>query len=81
MVSLRLKTLRSISTKQNGASGPKNPNVGWALDGIPEMAVQTRHQVLGRAADEGLVIAGSHLTAPGLGRVNRAGEAYEYQPL
>lgn len=59
----------------------KNPNVGWALDGIPEMAVQTRHQVLGRAADEGLVIAGSHLTAPGLGRVNRAGEAYEYQPL
>ncbi|PRY20417.1 glyoxylase-like metal-dependent hydrolase (beta-lactamase superfamily II) [Aliiruegeria haliotis] len=59
----------------------KNPNVGWALDGIPEVAIQTRHQVLGRAADKGLVIAGSHLTAPGLGRVKRAGDAYEFQPL
>lgn len=59
----------------------KNPNVGWALDGMPDIAIQTRHEVLGRAADEGLVIAGAHLTAPGMGRVQRLRDAYEFQPL
>lgn len=58
-----------------------NPDVGWALDGIPDMAIATRHAILARAADEGLVIAGSHLTAPGLGRVIRSDKAYKFQPL
>ncbi|AHD08857.1 MBL fold metallo-hydrolase [Phaeobacter gallaeciensis] len=58
-----------------------NPDVGWALDGIPDMAIATRHAILSRAADEGLVIAGSHLTAPGLGRVVRTDKAYKFQPL
>ncbi|WP_282095303.1 MBL fold metallo-hydrolase [Epibacterium ulvae] len=59
----------------------QNPDVGWALDGIPDAAIATRRTILGRAADEGLVIAGSHLTAPGLGRVTRSGDAFEFKAL
>lgn len=58
-----------------------NPDVGWALDGIPDLAKATRRDVLGRAADEGMVIAGAHLTKPGLGRVRRTGDAFEFLPF
>ena len=58
-----------------------HPSVGWALDADPAAAEATRRRLLDMAATDGLIIAGNHVSAPGLGRVERAGDAYRFLPL
>jgi glyoxylase-like metal-dependent hydrolase (beta-lactamase superfamily II) len=53
---------------------------GWrfAFDTDPAQAAETRRRVFDRAAADGVRVFGTHLPFPGLGRVRRAGEAFEF---
>jgi len=55
---------------------------GWrfAFDADPALAVETRRKLFDRAAAERLRLFGSHLPFPALGRVRKAGPAYEFVP-
>lgn len=59
----------------------EHPEVGWVLDADPAAAEVTRRKVLDMAATEGLIVAGNHVTAPGLGRVMREGDAFRFVAL
>jgi glyoxylase-like metal-dependent hydrolase (beta-lactamase superfamily II) len=52
----------------------EHPDWTMAFDEDPDANVRTRRELLGRAADEGLVVAASHL--PQAGHVERAGSAF-----
>jgi glyoxylase-like metal-dependent hydrolase (beta-lactamase superfamily II) len=56
----------------------EHPDWTFAFDAIPDLAVQTRRQLFGRAADERLQIFSNHFPFPGLGYVVRAGEAFRF---
>ena len=53
---------------------------GWrfAFDADPGLAVETRRKLFDRAAAEKLRLFGAHMPFPGLGRVKKAGNAYEF---
>ena len=56
------------------------PDYPFALEVDGEQTRRTRRRVLERAAEERLLLAGSHLPFPGLGHVARAGDAYAWVP-
>ncbi len=56
------------------------PDWTIAYDTDPALTAETRRKMLDRAASDNLLLTGSHLDFPGLGRVLRQGEAYAYQP-
>lgn len=55
----------------------------WAciFDASKSHAETTRRAVLAQAADEGLMVAGMHLAAPGFAHVRRAGDAFAIDPI
>lgn len=55
-----------------------NPSVGWALDSDPIAAEATRRRLLDMAVTDGLIVAANHVTAPGIGRIERAGDAFNF---
>ena len=55
------------------------PDWTIAFDTDPVLTATTRHKMLDRAASEGLLLTGSHIDFPGLGRVLRQSEGYRYQ--
>jgi glyoxylase-like metal-dependent hydrolase (beta-lactamase superfamily II) len=57
----------------------EHPDWTMAFDADPHVVVDTRRRLLGRAADDGLTVMGSHLTGPA--RVRRAGDAFRLLPL
>lgn len=54
------------------------PDWSFVFDADPAAARATRRAILGRAADEDLLIAGAHLPFPGFMRVARDGTGYVY---
>lgn len=56
------------------------PDVAIQFDTTPEKAVMERNQEFARAADKGYLIGSAHLSFPGLGHLNKAGEGYEFVP-
>ena len=58
-----------------------NPNHGWALDIDGEMAVKSRKSALDMIATDGLVMGAAHITKPGLGRVEHAGDGFRFVAL
>ena len=48
-------------------------------DLAPRQAVASRHQLTAWAADQNLLVHAYHLPFPGLGRIKRRGEAFEWQ--
>ena len=58
----------------------ENPDVTYQLDADPALAVAKRKALLARIADDGLRFAATHLPHPGLGRLTRRGDAYEFVP-
>lgn len=58
-----------------------NPHYGWALDVDGEQAVATRISMLDMIATDGLIMGAAHVTKPGLGRVERNGSGFRFQPL
>jgi glyoxylase-like metal-dependent hydrolase (beta-lactamase superfamily II) len=59
----------------------KHPEVSVVFDIDPAAAVATRENLLPVLADEDIVIAGPHLPFPGLGRLQRDGNAYSWTPV
>ncbi|WP_421992204.1 AidB family quorum-quenching N-acyl homoserine lactonase [Roseococcus sp.] len=57
----------------------RDPGAGLIFDLDPVMAARTRRSVLARAASEGWIIGGSHVT--GFGRVAQDGEGFRIVPL
>lgn len=56
------------------------PQAGVVTDADPKLAVETRHEILDRAAAEELLVTGMHTEFPGVFRVKRHGEAYRLTP-
>jgi glyoxylase-like metal-dependent hydrolase (beta-lactamase superfamily II) len=57
------------------------PEWYFRFDVDPAAAIATRRQVLARAVDDDLIVAGAHLPFPGAGRIRRAGDAFAYVPV
>lgn len=57
-----------------------NPEYLMVFDMDPEQTLATRRRMFDMAASDGLLLAGSHIDFPGLGRVRRDGDGYRYQP-
>lgn len=57
-----------------------NPEWTLAFDVEPDVTVTTRRKMLDRAASDNLLVAGSHIDFPSLGRVQRNGENFAYRP-
>lgn len=55
-----------------------HPEWVYNFDTLPKLAAENRRRLLDRAASERLRVFGSHLPFPGLGRVRKAGDAYEH---
>lgn len=64
----------------NAALQLPDPERSLPYDLDPAMAAATRKTVLEMAATERLLVAGSHLSFPGLGHVARAPNGYGYVP-
>lgn len=56
-----------------------HPEWTLAFDMDPALTVQTRTKMLDQAAADSMLVTGSHLDFPGLGRVHRDGDHYRYQ--
>ena len=56
----------------------RHPEWFMSVDQTPDVAVETRQQLLARAADEQIPILAFHFPFPGLGNVVRDGDAYRY---
>lgn len=57
------------------------PDGQAAVDDDKVKAVTTRQRLLAMAADEQLLVAGFHMPFPGLGHVERAGDAFRWVPV
>lgn len=57
------------------------PEVTWKFDEDEAQARATRARLFDRVVAEGWLVAGAHLPHPGIGRVERAGEAYAFHPV
>ncbi|WP_411958585.1 MBL fold metallo-hydrolase [Paracoccus homiensis] len=57
-----------------------NPDAGWALEADQALAAKTRRAILDQAATDKIMIAGSHISRPGTGFVERDGDAYRFVP-
>ena len=58
-----------------------DPNVAYVLDLDPDLAAETRTDLLNRLADTGTVFAATHFSYPGFGRVERDGEGFALKPV
>ncbi len=59
----------------------RHPEVSVVFDIDPATAVAAREKLLPALADEDMLIAGPHLPFPGLGRLERDGNAYSWTPV
>ncbi len=57
-----------------------NPNLTIAFDTDAAQTVDTRLNMFDRASADNLLVTGSHLDFPGLGKVRKSADGYEYQP-
>jgi glyoxylase-like metal-dependent hydrolase (beta-lactamase superfamily II) len=56
------------------------PEAGFFSDADPALAVRTRRDLLAKAAEEGLLVAGMHIEFPGFARVVRDGTGFRLVP-
>jgi glyoxylase-like metal-dependent hydrolase (beta-lactamase superfamily II) len=57
------------------------PELTWEFDADQPQARASRAAILERTAQPGVFVAGAHLDFPGVGQVERAGQAYRFRPL
>lgn len=57
------------------------PGLTWKYDENPDQARATRTGLFDRVLDEGWMVAGSHLPHPGIGWLERDGNAYVFHPV
>ncbi|MEM7488038.1 MAG: MBL fold metallo-hydrolase [Pseudomonadota bacterium] len=65
-------------TLHNEAIHLAYPDAGFGFDVDPEAAAVSRRRQFDRAADEGTLTAGSHISFPSFGRIVRDGDAYAH---
>ncbi len=58
----------------------RHPEWFMGVDQIPDVAVETRQQLLARVADEKIPVLAFHFPFPGIGNITRDGNAYRYLP-
>ena len=58
----------------------RHPEWFMRVDQIPDVAVETRQQLLARVADEKIPVLAHHFPFPGLGHITRDGDAYRFLP-
>ncbi len=56
------------------------PEIGVVFDVDPAQAAATRRDIIARAADEDLLVAGMHIPFPGFIRIHRTGDSYVFHP-
>ena len=61
--------------------GLRHPEWVFFGDADPQIAAQTRRNVFGRAADEGLMVLAYHFPFPGVGYVVRDEEGFRFLPV
>ncbi len=59
----------------------QHPEVTVVFDIDPPAALATRNQLLPKLAREDIVIAGPHMSFPGLGRLRKEGSGYSWVPV
>ncbi len=59
----------------------KHPTWHSPIDTNPAEAAETRRELLSRAAENDMLVAGAHLPFPGLGRVIQKGEGWQWKPI
>ena len=59
----------------------EHPEWCAAVDLLPEQVVATRRRLLNRAATEKALVLAFHFPFPGLGRVDRKGETWQWLPI
>jgi glyoxylase-like metal-dependent hydrolase (beta-lactamase superfamily II) len=59
----------------------QHPEVTAVFDIDPTAAAATRNQLLPKLAREDVVIAGPHMSFPGLGRLHKDGSGYSWAPV
>jgi glyoxylase-like metal-dependent hydrolase (beta-lactamase superfamily II) len=64
----------------NFAIHTAEPDTGFAFDLDPEQAAQSRRRVFDMIAADRMLMAGTHLPFPGLGRVLAEGDAFRWVP-
>jgi len=57
-----------------------DPDVAIHFDVNQQQAIGTRERILRQAADQGYWVAAAHISFPGLGHVQRAGQGYRWVP-
>jgi glyoxylase-like metal-dependent hydrolase (beta-lactamase superfamily II) len=57
------------------------PEVTWKYDEDEAQARMTRARLFERVVAEGWLVAGAHLPHPGIGRMERDGQAYAFHPV
>jgi glyoxylase-like metal-dependent hydrolase (beta-lactamase superfamily II) len=72
--------LHLVDSVLNNVTAVQRPDWHVRFDSIPELAVETRQMILGRAADEQLQVAGYHFSFPGLGFIVPAEENWRFVP-
>lgn len=56
------------------------PEITWHHDADPDLARASRLQLMEQAVEAGWLVAGAHLPAPGIGRIERSGRGYSFHP-
>lgn len=59
----------------------RNPDWAVMFDADPEAARKVRRQLMELAVKDNLLVAGYHLTVPGIGRLKPRGNGYEFVPV
>jgi glyoxylase-like metal-dependent hydrolase (beta-lactamase superfamily II) len=57
------------------------PEVTWMFDDDPGQARANRLALMDQAAQAGWLVAGAHLSDPGIGRIERLGPGYAFHPV
>jgi glyoxylase-like metal-dependent hydrolase (beta-lactamase superfamily II) len=56
-----------------------HPNWSQRFDHDPKAATMTRHALLNRAADQPILVIGTHFVAPTAGYIRREGESFRFE--
>ena len=57
------------------------PEITWHHDVDRDLARSSRLQLMEQAVEAGWLVAGAHLPAPGIGRIERSGAGYTFHPI
>lgn len=57
-----------------------HPEINAKFDRDPAKAIESRRSILNRAADEGWRFAAAHLPFPGIGKIKKNADAFQFEP-